>query len=84
MTASKRYGTTSTTVAHPTAVQLLVDLVDASGMFFLSLSGVGVVVPFISPLLRAPPADAAQHCDSAEARTGSRYVMLTRSSQGLR
>ena len=27
MTASKRYGTTSTTAAHPTAVQLLVDLV---------------------------------------------------------
>ena len=80
MTASKRYGTTSTILAHPTAVQLLVDLVpysvllsrcatgcsehtvvvqllvdlvDASGMFFLSLSGVGVVVPFISPLLRA-------------------------------
>ena len=26
MTASKRYGTTSTTAAHPTTVQLLVDL----------------------------------------------------------
>ena len=62
MTASKRYGTTSTILAHPTAVQLLVDLVPYSVLLSRCATGCSehtVVVQLLVDLV-----DASGNCFS--------------------
>ena len=74
MTASKRYGTTSTIVAHPTAVQLLytVDLVDASGIFFSFFNKWGGCSSTISPLLMIQSSRLSQNSPVGRVRWRSR------------
>ena len=58
-------------------VQLLVGLVDASGIFSSSVSGVGVEVPFIPPLFvrTAVVTHALAHCSLA-------FFVITGSGSG--